>query len=552
MIWRLILLLTCISISVSAQTPDDNWIFGRNAWAKFNAGIPTAVGTGPVDVDEGSACISDENGNLLFSTNGTIVFDRNSNPMPNGQSLRGHFSSTQNALIVPKPLDKEKRYYYVFTVAAQVNWPNTIHTGLEYVLIDMQANGGLGDVIQQSQELVPFTCEKLHATYHANGRDVWVVTHELSSANFYSFLVTCEGITDALISNTGNVNTYGSYANGAIGAMKLSPDGTKIATTYTDVLNSGYPYAAYLELGTFNKNTGEVIITGSVEKISGTNITQGYGVEFSPDNSKLYWSLQKMGPNPLIQYDLNTSNWQSTETVITTSQVKSIMGIQLGPNGKIYMARSNGSDFVSVIDQPNNLGTACNYIDVAFNFAGYANLGLPNQWMFPYPNIAPRVDSTAFILCNGEAIEFVAPTWLGEDIIWNTGDTGPIQGTDEAGIFWVTQSTCSFDTAFFIVEDDPTCNCAMYFPNAFTPNGDGNNELFGGTSNCPVLEYKLSIYNRWGDRIFESTDINLKWNGDINKSVASEGIYIFYAEWLESTNIRRTKKIKTGTISLIR
>src|SRR5690606_25183542 len=183
-IGKLTFVFLLLNTSVLSQTPDDHWVFGYYAWVKFNSGTPAAFGSGPFSVDEGSSSISDSNGDLLFSTSGENVFDKNGIPMPNGFQAKGHISSTQNALIVPFPGDDSERFYYVFTVAAQNNWPSTNHTGLEYVVVDMQANGGLGDVIGTSTELLPNSTEKLHATWHANNRDVWVVTHELESDAF--------------------------------------------------------------------------------------------------------------------------------------------------------------------------------------------------------------------------------------------------------------------------------------------------------------------------------------------------------------------------------
>ena len=97
-----------------AQGEANVWYFGENAGLDFNSGSPVSLNNGKLNTVEGCATISDNNGNLLFYTDGIIVYDRNHNIMQNGTGLHGDPSSTQSALIVPKPLDPN--IYFVFTV----------------------------------------------------------------------------------------------------------------------------------------------------------------------------------------------------------------------------------------------------------------------------------------------------------------------------------------------------------------------------------------------------------------------------------------------------
>jgi len=145
---------------------------------EFQAGIPVVSPPNDFYATEGSATMSTAAGALQFYTDGVSIFDRFSNLMIGSNVLHGSDSSTQNALIVPFPGDTAEQFYYVFTVPAQVDfYQNFDHSGLEYVVVDMAANGGLGSVVQASQELVPMIEEKIHATWHTNNRDVWLVVH---------------------------------------------------------------------------------------------------------------------------------------------------------------------------------------------------------------------------------------------------------------------------------------------------------------------------------------------------------------------------------------
>ncbi|MCB0534308.1 MAG: gliding motility-associated C-terminal domain-containing protein [Lewinellaceae bacterium] len=71
------------------------------------------------------------------------------------------------------------------------------------------------------------------------------------------------------------------------------------------------------------------------------------------------------------------------------------------------------------------------------------------------------------------------------------------------------------------------------FPNAFTPDGDGNNDVFKMVDNLKGLSYvdRMEIFNRWGQRIFESTDPDAFWDGTVNGDPAPSDVYIFRIWW---------------------
>ncbi len=67
-------------------------------------------------------------------------------------------------------------------------------------------------------------------------------------------------------------------------------------------------------------------------------------------------------------------------------------------------------------------------------------------------------------------------------------------------------------------------------PNVFTPNNDGQNDFFEmiyTESNIDLNKFRLSVYNRWGNLILESTDKNISWDGTINNQPISEGVYYY-------------------------
>jgi len=238
------ILFLIISTTVHAQPQRTyHWYFGGGAGIDFSSGQAVADTNGQVNTWDGCATMSDENGNLLFYTDGSTVWNRNHQIMPNGTGLMGHWSSHQNSLIVPKP--KDPRIYYIFTTDA---WENNFQNGLRYSVVDMSLDNGLGAVTTKNILLVAQTHEQLAATYHANCKDIWVITHKRDEEKFYAYLVTENGVsTTPVITEIGNAAELPYGCSG----FKISPNGEKIVSAnYWDWYNSSI--SDTLELYHFN------------------------------------------------------------------------------------------------------------------------------------------------------------------------------------------------------------------------------------------------------------------------------------------------------------
>ena len=104
--------LALFTTSVYAQKQTNIWYFGLRAGLDFNASTPAPLENSIMATNEGCASIADDSGNLLFYTNGVYVWNRDHQQMPNGFRLMGHRSSSQSAVIVPKP--GSQTLYYIF------------------------------------------------------------------------------------------------------------------------------------------------------------------------------------------------------------------------------------------------------------------------------------------------------------------------------------------------------------------------------------------------------------------------------------------------------
>lgn len=338
-----------------AQNGEGNvWYFGEKAGLSFNSGTPVALTGSQLITQEGCASICDPNGNLLFYTNGITVWNRNHQAMPNGFGLLGDDSSTQSGVIVPKP--GSPNIYYVFTV-------DLGSVGLAYSEVDMTLAGGLGDVVATAKNilLVNSTTEKLTAVGNAAGDGYWVIVHGGGNNRFIAYAVTAAGVDI----NNPVINEVGSNHNSLIGYMKISSNGKKLVAA---VMSDNFA-----EVFDFNN------ATGTISNPIKVTLTQPYGVEFSPDNNKLY--VASLCPGTVYQFDLNAGDATAvanSQINVGTSGTSCGGALQLAPDGKIYACRYQASS-LSVINNPNVLGAGCGFADIGVSLASgtLSRIGLP-------------------------------------------------------------------------------------------------------------------------------------------------------------------------------
>jgi gliding motility-associated-like protein len=96
-----------------------------------------------------------------------------------------------------------------------------------------------------------------------------------------------------------------------------------------------------------------------------------------------------------------------------------------------------------------------------------------------------------------------------------------------------------------------TVNCSnIFFPSAFTPNNDGLNDLYGpGGDLASVKNYSFSIYNRWGQLVFTTTNPYQKWDGTLKNIPCPSGTFVWFATYSIDNNPKQSKK---GTIVILR
>lgn len=453
----LFFLYTFISYS---QNEASNWYFGLNAGLRFlNDGTVVPLSDGLLSTEEGCSTISDSNGNLLFYTDGRTVWDRNHVVMPNGNylagtGLYGDPSSTQSGIIVPRP--NSSTQYYIFTVDEPHHenaavYPNAFsgsyvefgsgsvpetddgkNNGLNYSLVDLSVtgnNGSVGNVISSNNHLITYNTatngeeikykcsEKITAVKNELDNTYWVITHFVNK--FYAFKVDANGVFSMpVISTIGSNQQLSGYRRNALGYLKASPDGSKLAIAHQQngiAVGQSALGTGSVELFDFDISTG--IVSNNLSIIPNV---QAYGVEFSPSSNRLY-ATYRVGSNPtmeLAQFDLTQTNPSQTKQVIFDG-VNYLFALQLAPNNKIYCATGyQGS--LGVIANPDNLGLSCDYSQIGQFLASgkTVQLGLP-PFITSFFNATIQVSNN----CLGQTTSFsISANQSVTSVLWNFGD----------------------------------------------------------------------------------------------------------------------------------
>lgn len=136
----------------------------------------------------------------------------------------------------------------------------------------------------------------------------------------------------------------------------------------------------------------------------------------------------------------------------------------------------------------------------------------------------------------------------GSQYLWSFGDSTtstefqPVHTYSDTGTYQVmlivTTPYGCIDTVTGIARVEP--EYTFYLPNAFTPNGDGRNDVFIPSATSVVPDnYRMIIFDRWGNELFTSYNINIGWSGrDIRKNTfVPDGTYVYQLEFTDNQNI---------------
>lgn len=395
LIFSFLIFILLVTDALKAQNKNSIWCFGDSAGIDFsNINNPVPF-TSSVEGRGSCVSIADNNGNLLFYSNTymnmarTIVWNALNDTMTNSYPMGGAgvFNELQ---IVPFPDGQNKYYLFYQNVAGFID-------GIFYAIIDMNTvwgTPGLGEVIIKGQQInTNRIADCMQAVKHGNGRDWWLVT-KMSSANlthinrFIEYLITPSGISGPFYFDFG-------------GAFDQDFQKIIFNTTCSKIMNIntvGYmceydfdrcsgvisnPHVIYPEITTFPYN--RVFWEGA----------------YSPNDSVFYIATNRYSlllNCYLLQFDLTASDIPASCDTLDDYLFPIEPGaVRLAPDGKIYYSRAYKSPGVnsfpyadtmynyinmnlSVINEPDSLGAACNYQPFSFYLGGKRTYySLPNN-----------------------------------------------------------------------------------------------------------------------------------------------------------------------------
>lgn len=368
------------------------WYFGQNAGLDFGGGgAPNPLTDGNLSTIEGSSSIANTKGQLLFYSDGITIYDKDGKPMkslvPGDTSavsipLGGNRRSTQSALIVPKPTCRGCEYlYYVYTTSEIRG--NKV---LTYSVVDMRQNVGKGAIVEKNIPVTQNGTEQSASVRNDRDSTYWVINRKFDSNCFeIRHLTTAE---NPILTTYCGGQTIDSLAQ-AEGYMKIGPadtSSTNKGNRPMAVVIPGPPKNS-VDLYTFNDSTGAMTFDRTIQL--GTAPPKAYGVEFSPDGKSLYVSMladtnrdgSQKGTSYILKYDLSQKDslLALSRTVVDSSTTRQYGSVQIGPDGRIYVA-VKGSSTLGTIENPNG-----GLLDsLRFNPSGQSlggktsQLGLPN------------------------------------------------------------------------------------------------------------------------------------------------------------------------------
>jgi len=418
----LILSIMVLSSKITAQYHDANWVISTgldsinsNTLIFFPPGgqnPQVTLTNGYIPFAHSNTNISDQNGNLLFITNGINIYNRLFQPIPGGiiqNTYTGIYSIVglnrpHQFLFLPWPSDTNK--YVLFYCLPELQTISTgpcangwgwLSTHLYYTVLDKTLNGGLGGIVSANN--IALTDTLIHLTgfsavKHANGRDWWLVVKENCNNSFKKVLFTTDSVQFM-----GNQNIGPQMGQFDAAVSNFSPNGTIYYQIKSDF---------DLILYKFDRCTGLF----SDPLIINSGVVHEFYSAFSPNSRFLYRAAGSAGNNT-AQYDLSQyyipngvknsrllidPTFDSISCNGTTSYTaSSACAPELAPDGKIYFGHCYLCN-LSVINSPDSLDTLCNMEYNTFLLPS-PNVGLPPY--FPNYRLGPLVGSPCDTLSVG-------------------------------------------------------------------------------------------------------------------------------------------------------
>jgi len=484
-----------IQTNLFPQGEGSIWYFGAGNGVNFNQTCDIADLSSSMNGLEGTVSISDENGKLLFYTNGGrhisdasskgTIWNRNHEVMYDmGTTQGGGASARQSSLAIPKPNDPNN--YYLFTLDENEAIAGGTYRGLSYFEIDMDQNGGLGDVVDYQESISDFPGgnEGMAAVRRPDNNSYWLVVSGASGFDYY--LIDNNGIS---LDHPQALPSFGV----SIAPFIFSPNGKYVSLGST--------------VGEFDTETG--LFSNMTDfLLLGVNPV---GSAFSP-NSRYFFISQAFG-NLIYRFDMQAPDIAASQTVVKELPFGTVFGNMLpAPDGNLYVLHTDinnpGQISFSGILCPNS-ETPCVKENVyVFPFVDGSTFGpgLPNFLAHYFISDVVQhgidicTDQSATQICEGEEVILSVEHYLADSFEWSTGETS-------------SSITVNTPGTYSVIVSDGCCNSSEEFFEILSETGGTLDlELTGETVICDSEPLTLNAVSElatqylWSDN---STEANL-------------------------------------------
>ncbi|MCX6270127.1 MAG: DNRLRE domain-containing protein [Bacteroidetes bacterium] len=156
------------------------------------------------------------------------------------------------------------------------------------------------------------------------------------------------------------------------------------------------------------------------------------------------------------------------------------------------------------------------------------------------------------MLCIGETLQ-VKPLITGQydSLVWNDGWDNINRNIINTGEYTLKLFYSCGEVSDTINVDFGDCESEIWFPNCFTPNGDVANPYFLPKYKN-ITDYEMVVYNRWGQLIFTTHDLDNGWDGTYKGSECAVGVYFYMATFTLNRDLHPVRQMDKGSVTLLR
>lgn len=367
----------------------------------------------------------------------------------------------------------------------------------------------------------------------------------------------CAGQT-ATLSASGGVNY--SWSNGNTTAIiNVAPT---INTTYSVIVSVGT--CADTASATVSVNASPVIsVTGNTVICAGdiSTLTALGGTNYSWSNGSTS-SVIQVSPGVTTTYTVSSSNSNCTSAVsvivaVSPPPAASAVNAVICSGQTALLTASGGGTYLW---SNGSTGSAINVSPVTnTTYSVIVSIGTCSDTASATVTVNPNPVASAWgsiTITEGQSATLSASG--GGAYVWSNGAVDSVIAVSPVVTtgYCVTVSigNCT-DTACVLVSVEPTdCSYAddqLFIPDAFSPNGDTKNDvlaIYYPDINC-IKELTFVIYDRWGEKVFESSNIVLTWDGTYKGDMMNTAVFVYY---LKVTFISGNETVRKGNVSLVR